>query len=579
MAGETILIVDDRADNIEFMREYILEPNGYNVIVARDGEEGLKKALSEKPDVMVSDLVMPKMGGLDLLEALRDKGVDLPAIMMTFHGSEETAVRAFRLGAKDYIIKPFTVEEMLNAIDNALVEARLRKERDALTQNIVRTNRELEKRVKELRTLYSIGRSVTSLLDQEQVLKRIVEAAAYLTAAEESSLMLVDEAKNQLVVRAARGDTPATPVGTSISIDTTIAGRVVRSGRPVMIGGQKEGETYKIKTGYFVKSMLNVPLKVGEKVVGVLEVGNRTHLRPFSEQHLNLLSALADYASIAIENARLYNELAASLRVLAARGETLEAEVLERDAALVQKQEQLERSRRLASLGHLATGVVQEMNSPLGNILEQVYALRNRLAQNDNTAQQALDLVEAESQRCQLTMKNLLDFAGQVPLQTAPVDINMLIDELVNTISLEAASGESGQPYKVDITNGLDPNLPLVPADEGQLKTALSHLLRYGFRSAGPNGNLRLITRRVKQKAQVIVSDSGEGLPYEQLNRIFDPFYANPGTGQKGGLGLSTAHNVIERHGGTIDVESQPGQGTTFTIHLPLEAARNVADE
>ena len=107
MAGEKILVVDDRNDSLQFLTEYILEPNGYEYITARDGARGLELAISASPDLAIMDLKMPKMTGLEVLAALKEREIDLPVILMTFHGSEETAVTAFRLGARDYVIKPY----------------------------------------------------------------------------------------------------------------------------------------------------------------------------------------------------------------------------------------------------------------------------------------------------------------------------------------------------------------------------------------------------------------------------------------------------------------------------------------
>ena len=201
---------------------------------------------------------MPKMGGLELLESLREQEIDIPIILMTFHGSEGTAVRAFRLGARDYIIKPFAIDEMLHAIDRALTESRLRQERDSLTQTVLKVNQQLENRVQELRFLYGIGRSVTSLQDLQQILNRIVEAAVYLTGAEEGSLMLY--------LRAARGLNEKRAKSFRVKIQDSIVGQVVRTGRPVMIGGQNRDDSFKVTTGYFVKALLNVPLKMARRL-------------------------------------------------------------------------------------------------------------------------------------------------------------------------------------------------------------------------------------------------------------------------------------------------------------------------
>jgi DNA-binding response OmpR family regulator len=115
-----VLIIEDRRENIVFIANNILKPEGWEVITARDGELGLQKAIEEKPDLIITDLKLPKMHGLDVLEELNNRGFRIPTIVMTFHGSEETAIRAFRLGAADYLIKPFEIEDIMNAIDRAL---------------------------------------------------------------------------------------------------------------------------------------------------------------------------------------------------------------------------------------------------------------------------------------------------------------------------------------------------------------------------------------------------------------------------------------------------------------------------
>jgi two-component system, OmpR family, phosphate regulon sensor histidine kinase PhoR len=144
MAGESVLVVDDSLVYQDLVVNHVLKPNGYEPLRAQDGETGLRIALQEKPDLLIIDLLMPGMTGIELLEALHEAGSEIPVIMMTLHGSEDLVVRAFRLGLKDYVIKPFDVEEMLAAIDRALTEMRLRRERDALTQELVELNRRLE---------------------------------------------------------------------------------------------------------------------------------------------------------------------------------------------------------------------------------------------------------------------------------------------------------------------------------------------------------------------------------------------------------------------------------------------------
>ncbi len=307
MSGEKVLVVDDREENVEFVVHYVLVPHGYQPLTAKDGAEGLHKALTEGPDLILLDMQMPKMSGLEVLEALRAEGVEIPVIIMTFHGSESLAVQVFRLGVKDYVIKPFNVEEMLASIERALTEVRLRRERDRLAGRLMQANRQLEQRLRELNTLYGIGKSVSALLDLEKLLNRAVEAAVYITGAEEGSLLLVDQETNELYMRAAQGFDEKYARGFRLKVEDSMAGEVLRTGQPLVI--ENMAHDYKIKTAYLVKSVMYVPLKVEDRVIGVLGVDNRVSDKNFSKYNLFMLSALADYMAIAIENARLFNEV------------------------------------------------------------------------------------------------------------------------------------------------------------------------------------------------------------------------------------------------------------------------------
>jgi signal transduction histidine kinase/DNA-binding response OmpR family regulator len=563
VAGETVLAVDDRADSLKFLQEYVLKPNGYQVVLANNGADALEIVLSQEIDLVISDLVMPKMGGLELLETLRDKELIIPTILMTFHGSEGTAVRAFRLGARDYIIKPFAIDEMLQAIDRALTESRLRQERDKLTQTVLKVNQQLENRVQELRFLYGIGRSVTSLKDLQQILNRIVEAAVYLTDGDEGSLMLIDEETGELYLRAARGLHEKNAREFRVKMRDSIAGQVVRTGRPVMIGGQNQDDSFKVKTGYFVKALLNVPLKVMDRVIGVLAVNNKTTVRAFSERHLNLLMALGDYASVAIENARLYARLASDVDRAEQSSRALEKLVKSRTSELKAVNEQLVRSEKLAALGYMAAGVVKELDEPINSVLAALHQLQNGV----ETTPENLDLtssIEREVVLCRQTVDSLLDFSGQPNYEFQKVSLN----EITET-AWSKYTREHNPDSTVEVVRGFDPQLPTVTADGQQLEQALFYLVRNAYRSMPSGGTLRITSRVVGSKVQLIFSDTGQGLSPKDLRHIFDPFYETDQ--QAYGLDLSITQAVIERHRGRIEVESQQGQGTTFTIQLPHE--------
>ena len=184
---EKILVVDDGQDMLDFVVEHVLTPAGYSHVLAHDGREGLKMAVQHQPDLILLDFHMPRMNGAQLLEQLNRHNLDIPVILMTSKGSEDIAIEVYRLGVKDYVRKPFYPEEMLEAIEYALAETRLRREKEALTQRVLKANQELQHRVQQLNTLYEVGKNVTSISDMADLLPRIVQAASRICVAEDFS--------------------------------------------------------------------------------------------------------------------------------------------------------------------------------------------------------------------------------------------------------------------------------------------------------------------------------------------------------------------------------------------------------
>ncbi|MBK8025427.1 MAG: response regulator [Chloroflexi bacterium] len=229
---ERILIVDDGRESRDFIADYVLKPNGYDCIMAKDGREGLELAVKHRPDLILLDYQMPRMTGVEVLEALSQQNMDIPVILMTFYGSEEIAVEVYRLGVKDYVKKPFSIEEMLMAIERSLGDVRLRREKDALTDRLLQSNRQLQRSLNELNILYSIGKSVTSLMDLDQLLPRIVEAAIKVADAEEGALHLVES--GGLVCRAARKRGTARAVATESPVRDAFAVQVVNERKPLV---------------------------------------------------------------------------------------------------------------------------------------------------------------------------------------------------------------------------------------------------------------------------------------------------------------------------------------------------------
>ncbi len=304
--AERVLVIDDSQEIRDFLTEYILEPKGFQVLTASNGLMGLEMAVSERPDLMITDQQMPQLTGLEVLQKLKEMNIDVPAILMTGQGSEATAVKAFRLGIRDYIIKPLNPTELSASIESALRETRLSRERDRLVDQLMASNSQLQRRAQELNELYEVGKSVASSLNLEEVLQRVVASAVYVVGAEEGSLMLLDEDRNELYVRASKNlDSDART--TRRRVTDSLAGQVLQSKKPVAIGNDSPLE--RTHTALLVKSLIYVPLILEGEAIGVLGVMNYQHENTFQSDDIRALAALAGYATIAIHNANMFNEI------------------------------------------------------------------------------------------------------------------------------------------------------------------------------------------------------------------------------------------------------------------------------
>lgn len=302
---ERVLVVDDAKEIREFLCEYILKPQGFEVRMAEDGLQGLQLAFSEQPDLMIVDVQMPHMSGLELLRRVHLRRLDIPAILITAHGSEQVAVKALRLGVRDYVIKPFVVKEMEEAIERALRENRLREERNQLVQQLERSNAMLRQRAQQLNAFYSIAKAVSSSLEVEQILERVVDAAVYLSGADEGALQLIDEERGELYAYASRN--AGTNVARPQRIEDSLARQAIRSRQTTILNPEDRSEP-----GSGVATLVAVayvPLLIGGRPIGVLSVATHDSSRTLTKRETRTLSTLATLAVTTIQNARLQQNI------------------------------------------------------------------------------------------------------------------------------------------------------------------------------------------------------------------------------------------------------------------------------
>jgi two-component system phosphate regulon sensor histidine kinase PhoR len=301
MLEEKVFVVISEPQLGDFLVKESLSPAGFEVTLIQ--ERGLVDAMLRQslPDAIIIGEYFNGQDGIAFAATLIQDYPALPLILIANSGCGSVAERAIRAGVSDCISLPLRPEQVIEAVRRCIDHgARLR---EWVQRETRRGTSILQRRLDVLETLGNVGRSVTASLDLDYVLTAVVDAAVSMTGAEEGSLLLLDEDTGELYMRASRNFQDEFVRTFRLPIEDTLAGEVIQTGRPVILD---QGAPQKIKTSYLVRNLIYVPLEVHGRVIGALGVDKRISKEPFSEHHLTLVSALSDYAAIAIENARLY---------------------------------------------------------------------------------------------------------------------------------------------------------------------------------------------------------------------------------------------------------------------------------
>jgi two-component system NtrC family sensor kinase len=299
--AKRILLVFSDENLLHLLERSILAE--HQITTAQTCEEARKGLTSVRPELMLMGDKLEDGDFLELAEELLERQPTLPIILITSNDLEITPREVMHLGLVDWLIPPINAEAIFSAVERGLKRAKQWEE--WLKLESARYTRPLLRRVDELETIYKIGRSVTGQLDLDGVLTAVVDAAVTITGAEEGNLLLLDEDSGELYMRAAKNFQEEFVQTFRLAVDNTYAGQVMQSGQPLFLNTP---DPKKIKTSYLVYSIIYVPLIYHGKPIGVLGVDNRDTEKSFSEKDITLLSTMADYAAIAIENAKLYSQ-------------------------------------------------------------------------------------------------------------------------------------------------------------------------------------------------------------------------------------------------------------------------------
>ncbi len=274
-----------------------------------------------------------------------------------------------------------------------------------------------------------------------------------------------------------------------------------------------------------------------------------------------------------------FNTMTAALREsqtqLRESASTLEQKVKERTLQLRAAEAEAAQREKLAAVGLLASGVAHEINNPLTGVLTFSHLVRQKM-QDGSAEAEDMDLVIRETKRCASIIRRLLDFARRKTPEMKFTDLNALIQDVVRFIDRAAHL----QDIAIEID--LDPDLPSVWIDEDQVKQVVMNMLVNAQHATERGGSIVVRSRRCPapegptpggkptEMVEISIIDTGCGIPEQDLQRIFDPFFTSKGVGKGTGLGLSVSHGIVEAHGGTIKVESTVGKGSAFRVYLPI---------
>ena len=303
MPSTHILLILSNPETGQQLEKTVLAPAGFRITQLAGWETARTLIKNDPPDLAI---VSDQFGGQDLLQVAADLAQNnplIPVFLLPEAHSDELALAAFRMGFAGYLKPPLQTSEIMETLRLALERRQRLEDYTRLLAN--RDTKSLQKKIGGLETIVRIGRKVTSVLDLDGVLTNIVDAAVDMSGAEEGSLLLQDDQTGELYIQASRNFKEDFVKTFRLPIRDSLVGQVFRTGKPLLIN---EKTPQKIKTTYLVYTIVYVPIMLKERVIGVLEIDNRQSGKTFNEYHVTLLTALADYAAIALENARLYTQ-------------------------------------------------------------------------------------------------------------------------------------------------------------------------------------------------------------------------------------------------------------------------------
>ncbi len=650
-----VLMVEDNSDHAFLAKSCLEKTSNYSVKIVDSSARCEQVMQKQNFDIILLDYNLQNEDGLTILNRLKqDKAMDVPIVIVTGHGHEKVAVEALKAGAFDYVVKNNDYPGFLpKVIDRVIDKHKIYKEKKRVEAEIVVRNRELQ-------VLNAVSEVVNQSLFLEKILSGAITTLTQKLELDAGAIYLYEELSNEFDLKASEGVFTELALSKEIDLNPADFVRgVVSNGHHHLIADLTENTTkFAALLGRNnLSSLAAVPMKYKDKTLGVLLLAS-IQKDFFNSRHIELLESISNQISIAVANARLYeqteglkndlenvlnssldsmitiasdgtikffndqfakfygvapdeivgknflgfvrehlhgffNEKIAELK--SGKASIYEIEmcvaggncasclvsqsplkgrddfllVIKDISQVVQLQKQLMRSEKLSALGQMISGAAHELNNPLGGI----YGYAQLLLEEELPTQVRSDIevILKETKRCQNIIKNLLTFARKHDSEREPIDTNEVINSVLELQSYQL------KVDGIDLEEELDQNLPKITGDYHQLQQVFVHLISNANHALKESKKtpkkLAVHSKFVQDSVQIKISDNGVGISNENMNKIFDPFFTTKEVGEGTGLGLSICFGIVESHQGKLFVDSVPGQGSTFTLELPLAQA------
>ncbi len=420
----------------------------------------------------------------------------------------------------------------------------------------MRETKEELKRLKELSALHEISRSMQTL-DLDEILHLILDGVTKAIGFDRTRLYLINEGGTRLQCKMAVGIEKEKIEGITLPLDkeNSMLARSIIEKKPFIVEDALNDPRVNkdLKKLFGLKSFAVVPLIGRDKVLGAVTADNLFSDRVITPEKFESLITFANQAGLALENAKMYEELKSF-------SHQLEERVKVATEDLKRTQDKLIQSEKLAALGKLTAGIAHEIRNPLTSIKVLIHSLAEKIADTE-TKEKDIKVIEDEIERVNQIIDRFLDFARPKEPEFSLVDINQILEETISLVSGEVKEQNVVLEKKFSA-------LPRLYADREQMKQVFLNLFLNAVQAMPEGGKLGIRTDLLGQRVRIQIQDQGIGIPESIKDKLFEPFFTMKEEGV--GLGLSIVKRIIDDHKGSIKVRNSHPQGTVFAINLPI---------